>query len=78
MEFIFCSTDGTVRGEGDMSFIGGLGKVAAGAAAGVLAVTALPVFGAVGAITATGMAVGSLVGAAAGVADELLGEPKEQ
>jgi hypothetical protein len=61
-----------------MSFISGLGKVAAGAAAGVLAVTALPFFGAVGAITATGMAVGSLVGAAAGVADELLGEPKDQ
>jgi hypothetical protein len=57
--------------ENDMSFINGLLKVAAGAGAGVAAITALPFFGAVGAITATGVALGSLVGAAAGVADEL-------
>lgn len=59
-----------------MSFINGLVKVSAGAGAGVLAVTALPIFGAVGAITATGMVVGSLVGAAAGVADELASDRK--
>jgi len=54
-----------------MSYTDGLLKVAAGAGAGVLAITALPIFGAVGAITGTGLAVGSLLGAAAGVADEL-------
>lgn len=55
-----------------MGFVRGLVKVAAGAGAGVAALTALPVFGAVGTITAAGLVVGSLVGAAAGVADELL------
>jgi ABC-type dipeptide/oligopeptide/nickel transport system permease subunit len=42
-----------------------------------LAVTALPVFGAVGAITVVGTVVGSVVGAAAGVADELMEEKKK-
>jgi hypothetical protein len=59
-----------------MSYTDGLVKMAAGAGAGVLAITALPVFGAVGAITATGLVVGSLVGAAAGVADELASKRK--
>lgn len=54
-----------------MTFLGVLKNVAIGAPMGVLALTALPVFGAVGAITATGVIVGSLVGAAAGVADEI-------
>jgi len=54
-----------------MGFVSGLLKVVTGAAAGVAAVAALPVFGAVGTITATGMAVGSVLGAAAGVADEI-------
>ncbi len=54
-----------------MGYVSSLIKVAAGAGAGVAAVTALPVFGAVGAITATGIAIGSIVGAVAGVADEL-------
>ena len=54
-----------------MSFVRGLVKVAAGAGAGVAVVTALPIFGAVGAITATGLVVGSVLGAAAGVADEV-------
>jgi hypothetical protein len=60
-----------------MGFLSGLAKVVAGSAAGVLAVTALPVFGAVGAITVVGTVVGSVVGAAAGVADELMEEKKK-
>ena len=54
-----------------MGFVSGLLKIAAGAGAGIVAVTALPVFGAVGAITATGIVVGSVVGAVAGAADEI-------
>jgi len=61
-----------------MSFVRGLVKVAAGAGAGVAVVTALPVFGAVGAITAAGLVVGSLLGAAAGVADEMAETKKEK
>lgn len=61
-----------------MSFVRGLVKVAAGAGAGVAVVTALPIFGAVGAITATGLVVGSLLGAAAGVADEVAENKKEK
>lgn len=54
-----------------MGFVSGLLKVAAGAAAGVAAVTALPIFGAAGAITALGVVVGATVGGAAGAADEI-------
>jgi hypothetical protein len=54
----------------DMGWVSGLLKVATGAAAGVVAITALPIFGAVGAITATGIAVGAVVGGAAGAKDE--------
>lgn len=61
-----------------MSSVRGLVKVAAGAGAGVAVVTALPIFGAVGAITATGLVVGSLLGAAAGVADEVAENKKEK
>jgi len=61
-----------------MGFVSGLGKVVAGAAVGVAAVTALPIFGAVGAITATGVVVGSLVGATAGVADEVIESKKKK
>jgi len=60
-----------------MGFISGLGKVVAGAGAGIAAVLALPVFGAVGVITATGVVVGSVVGAVAGVADEVKDEVKK-
>jgi hypothetical protein len=55
-----------------MSYVSGLFKVAKGAAVGVAAVTALPVFGAVGSITALGIVIGATVGAAAGVADEVI------
>ncbi|WP_233799700.1 hypothetical protein [Paraburkholderia sp. HP33-1] len=54
-----------------MSFLGTLENLAKGAATGVLVVTALPVFGAAGAITAVGVAVGSAVGAAAALLDDL-------
>lgn len=57
-----------------MTFISGLLRVAAGAAAGVAAVTALPIFGVAGTITAAGVAVGSLVGGIAGAADEINSE----
>ena len=63
-----------------MTFVSGLIKVAKGAAVGVAAVTALPIFGAVGTITAAGIVVGAVVGAVAGVADEVIerkkGRPK--
>ena len=55
-----------------MSFVSGLFKVAKGAAVGVAAVTALPIFGAVGSITALGIVIGATVGAVAGVADEVI------
>ena len=54
-----------------MSYTNGLLKAAAGAGAGVLAITALPVFGAVGAITGAGMVVGTIGGALLGIADEI-------
>lgn len=54
-----------------MSFIETLEDMVKGAAVGVAAVTALPIFGAIGAITATGVVVGSTVGAAAALADKL-------
>lgn len=54
-----------------MSFIDTLKNIATGAAAGVLVITALPIFGAVGAITATGAAVGSIAGGVAGLVDSL-------
>ena len=52
-----------------MSYTNILLNIAKGAGAGVLAITALPLFGAVGAITATGVVVGSLIGGATGAAD---------
>jgi len=55
-----------------MGFVRGVAKAAAGAGAGVALLTALPVFGAVGAITAAGLVVGAGLGAAAGVADEVI------
>jgi hypothetical protein len=55
-----------------MGIVSGLMKAAAGAGAGVALLTALPVFGAVGVITATGMAVGSVIGAAAGITEEVM------
>ena len=57
-----------------MSFLGALQKIVIGAPLGVLAVVALPVFGAVGTITAAGIAVGSVIGAVGGVIDELIDE----
>ena len=53
-----------------MTFIGTLKNIAIGATTGVAVVTALPIFGGVGTITAVGAAVGSTIGAVAGIADE--------
>ena len=61
-----------------MSFVNGLIKVAKGAVVGVAAVTALPIFGAVGTITAAGILVGAAVGAVAGVADEVIEAKKSR
>ena len=52
-----------------MSFVDGLVTIAKGATAGVAVGVSLPVFGAVGSITTTGMIVTSLVGGALGVTD---------
>jgi hypothetical protein len=54
-----------------MSFLRSLEDVAKGAAIGVATVTALPIFGAIGTITSTGIVVGSVVGAAAAVIDTI-------
>lgn len=51
-----------------------LKNVALGATAGVALLTALPVFGAVGTITAAGAVVGSLLGGVAGVLDTMRAE----
>jgi hypothetical protein len=48
-----------------------LRNVSLGASAGVALLTALPLFGAVGTITAAGAVVGSLIGGVAGVLDTL-------
>ena len=55
-----------------MSFVRGLSKAAVGAGSGIALITALPVFGAVGAISAVGLVFGTIVGAAAGVIDEII------
>ena len=52
-----------------MSYLNTLTKIAKGAVVGVTAATALPIFGAVGTITATGVAIAATVGALAGLAD---------
>ena len=50
-------------------------NVSLGASAGVALLTALPVFGAAGTITAAGAVVGSLVGGAAGWLDTVRERP---
>lgn len=62
------------KGSQIMKLVKILVTVAKGAAAGVAVVTVLPVFGAVGTITAAGLVVGSTVGAIAGAVDELKDE----
>lgn len=54
-----------------MGFLDMLENMAKGAATGVAVVVALPVFGPVGAITATGIALASSVGAAAALIDDV-------
>lgn len=52
-----------------MSAVEFLGNAAKAAATGVALVAAVPVFGAIGTVTATGAAVGSALGIAATVID---------
>lgn len=54
-----------------MNFLETLERVAKGAATGVTVVTVLPIFGAAGVITATGIAVGSTIGATAAILDKI-------
>ena len=54
-----------------MSFVSGLINIVKGATAGVAVGVALPVFGAVGAISATGLAITSVAGAVLGAADSV-------
>ncbi len=57
-----------------MSWVGALGKVVIGTAAAAVAITALPVLGAAGAMSAAGMAVTGAIGVGytgAAVADKL-------
>jgi len=56
-----------------MTIVNILKNVVIGSAAGVATVVALPVFGAVGAISATGTVVASLAGAACGIYDSIFG-----
>lgn len=56
-----------------MKLVETMKMAAIGAVAGVALVVALPVFGGVGAITATGAAIGSVLGALAGVYDSMNG-----
>lgn len=65
-----------------MGFVEGLAKVVTGAAVSVAAVTALPLaavgMGAIGVATALGTAVGAGIGAAAVVADEIMGTTEKE
>ena len=54
-----------------MRFLDTLESLAKGAALGVVVITGLPVFGPIGTITATGALAGSVIGAAAALADNL-------
>lgn len=54
-----------------MKFVDVFKNVAVGATAGVALLTVLPIFGAVGTLSAAGQIVGSLAGGAAGLFDTL-------
>ena len=60
-----------------MSFIGALKKTVIATGIAVATVTALPVLGAAGVITATGAVIGLAVGTVAGVADEVAESKKK-
>ena len=57
-----------------MSAVEFLGNAAKAAGAGVALVAAVPVFGAIGTVTATGAAVGSAIGVAAAAIDAVAGD----
>lgn len=75
---VYQIANNAINQEIEMSFVSGLLKVASGAVAGVAAVTVLPIFGPVGTITVAGIVVGSTLGAAAGIADEINSKDKKQ
>ncbi len=54
-----------------MKLVGLLKNITLGASAGVALLTVLPIFGAVGTLTAAGQIVGSLAGGAVGLFDTL-------
>ena len=54
-----------------MSYASGLLKATGAVAAGVAFITVLPIFGAAGAVTSVGVAVGSVIGVVAVVLDEM-------
>ena len=54
-----------------MSLLNTLENIVKGAAVGVAAVTALPLFGPVGTITAMGVAAGSTIGMVVSLVDEI-------
>lgn len=55
-----------------MKLVNMIVKAGIGAAAAIVTVTALPIAGPIGAITATGAAISSTVGAGAGIIDEIM------
>ena len=59
-----------------MSFLKALISIPIGAAAGVAAITALPVLGVAGVITTTGVSVGTVVGGTVAVVEELSNDSK--
>ena len=58
-----------------MKLVSLIKNVSLGASAGVALLTALPVFGAVGTLTAAGALIGSVVGGVAGALDTLREKP---
>jgi hypothetical protein len=61
-----------------MALIPMIKKIGVGAGVAVVAVTALPIAGAVGTITATGAAVASILGGIAGAIDHIHDEKPEK
>ncbi len=60
-----------------MGLVGLLANVAKGAAIGIATITALPIAGTVGTITATGATISSVVGGVAGAYDYVTEENKK-
>jgi len=61
-----------------MGFIRGLGKVVIGIGAATAIIEALPILGPIGAVSAAGAAIAAIAGTAAGIADEIVENKKEE